>query len=123
MLVEYTRPNLLNVWINPHEAITLKPGINDVPGPKWDEAKKKRGVRRRIDDGVVVELTNGVESSDEQTALAEMRVGEAVEVIKKTFDVNLLKNWLDSDHRAGVTKACRKQIDLIDEQAKPRDKE
>lgn len=118
MLVEYTKPNLFNIWINQHEAITLKPGINDIPIEKWEMAKKKGGVKKRLNDGSVKELEGASETTDETTAISEMRVGEAVDIIKRTYDIKLLENWLDSDNRSGITKACRKQLDFIEEQTK-----
>lgn len=87
--------------------IQLMPGVNVVDPELWAEAEKVKVVQHYLD-------TEEFQVIDEKaTGPKDKNAKEAAKLASETFDLALLKSWLDDEPRAGVTKAIQAQIDLI----------
>jgi hypothetical protein len=110
---------------NTHISLAIIPGANFLDAGKaglWLELKKHPDVVAGLDDGTFVELdiaktAKGTAAPD---SLLEYDSKMAVEVVKGTAEVTLLKSWLAEEDRQTVVAELRKQIKLMDELDKAR---
>ena len=124
MLIEYTKPNVLNLPLTGKDGVSeghvmIVPGINEVPKTSWGRCAELPKVKRLIDaKELTVILAN--DDTDEVFAISTVEVKEAVKVVKKTWNIILLEDWLAGESRSGVTKAINAQIKLVQEKTTPR---
>jgi hypothetical protein len=103
-LVEYTRPNLMNVA----DLFVLKPGINEVPEDLWQKAQKVELVRLMVDEDIL-KPGEGPAPVD----LSTLKPAAAVTLVKKTVDRELLERWFDAEKRKPVLEAIQAQVEAI----------
>ena len=100
------------------QCITLKPGINRVDTEKWEAAKKQKMVAKHM-KGDKKGGPAFVEHTDVEN-LADLPENDALRLIPKTFDRELLGDWLETDNRESVHDALTMQIDLYEKTLKGR---
>jgi len=86
-------------------SFNLVPGINKVPRSLWEEAKSHRMVALHLNEGTFVEGKNKPLSREVE--------GKAVNIVKKTFTMKLLREFARQDKRARVVKAIQDQMKLL----------
>lgn len=87
--------------------IQLLPGINVVDPAAWAKAVEIELIKFYIKNGELQVIDAKAESITDKTA------NEAVKLAGETFNVVLLKTWLEDESRARVIKALQGQLDLI----------
>lgn len=92
------------------KAITIRllPGVNEVHAESWEKAKQLKVVKHHLAEGNFKELT-GVTSQ----GLSGMSTADAIDLVEKTLDRELLRSWLGSEKRGAVASAIEVQIDKI----------
>lgn len=104
------------------EAMRLMPGNNEVKADIFEKAKLSPGFKKRIKMGLiqVVEKDKVDPKSPEapkkeqpETALDELGIRDAVDVVNETFDSSLLKKYLETETRKTVLKAIEKRIEEL----------
>jgi hypothetical protein len=103
-LVEYARPNLLNVA----DLFVLKPGMNEVPEDLWEKAQKIELVRIMVEEEIL-KPGEGPAPVD----LSTLKPAAAVTLVKKTVDRVLLERWFDAEKRKPVLEAIQAQVEAI----------
>ena len=119
MLVTYTKPNVMTVFLSnmgdttmTHEKPFLfKPGTNSVPDEDWKTMKKEKNVITLIEKGVLLPI--GDESKDCNSIVDVRNFDEANAIIARTYDLRLLDEWMQSETRPAVSNAITKQIENI----------
>ena len=116
MLVEYSKPNIVHFPITTKEKniakmITLAPGVNEVSAADWKEVEKLPKVQRLISEGDTgLTVITDADPKKDVGSLADMDVGQAILVVRKTYNPDLLSKWLISEKREGVGAEINKQI-------------
>lgn len=111
MLVKYTKANIHDAY-----GMKLKPGINDVDPKHWAEAKKDPEIQTMMDDGAIVLMeADQATKTDGSPApkvlnLKDFSEKKALNVIKDTFDYELLQMWDAGEDRQKVKMAIAKQL-------------
>jgi len=99
MLVDNKEPRARSIG-----NIYLIPGINNIDDKRWERAMEKgfkKAVNGMINDGLL-------EISDAKQKLTQ-------EIVRKTYDVNLLEEWAaDPKHKGPLRGAIRKQIKSLE---------
>jgi hypothetical protein len=106
MLIENTEANIKNLG----DIVTLMPGVNDVDPALWDKAQKIALVQHFLKSGVLKVVSGGSESHKDIAALEEH---EALELVDRTVDHNLLTAFAEQDKRGAIRKAIDKQLAKI----------
>lgn len=113
MLVEYNRPNV-------HDAYEMKfrPGINNVPVDKWEIAKKDSEIKRFLAEGVLTEILPDQGKKDEEPSselpeINKFSAQKALQIVKRTFHMDILTRWKHQDRRPEVAEAVVQQIEEI----------
>lgn len=96
-----------------HPALRLKPGVTQVPVEAWTEIKKNPTVEKMLKDG---DLEEG-EAADVDAGTLPSKPSAAISLIKKTLDLQVLREWAKSDRPANVKTALETQIKLIESRA------
>jgi len=104
---------MARVWTIHHEnsALTVRliPGTNSVSAEQWEAIKDRPPVLKLIAKGELVVIKATVN----QAGLGEMKEPEAIAIINKTFDTELLKMWAKEEERGKVLDAIGSQMKLI----------
>lgn len=121
MLVAYNKPNVFTVHlasdgdtvVNGTKPFQFIPGINDIPKDKWLKLAEHPSIVRAMDEDRIEILFEG-ESEDGKAAITAVKdVKKAVKIVKRVYDLHLLKVWEKGEHRQEVISACMSQIDQI----------
>jgi hypothetical protein len=88
----------------------LIPGINDVEDAVWSACKGYAGTREHLGSGALVE--RGL-SPVKNVGLTAHDPSKALAIIKDTFKVDLLREWLEVEKRHQVIDAIKAQIELM----------
>lgn len=90
------------------KSVRLLPGLNEVLASSWEAAKQNPVVQSLIRKGVFreVQLKQG-------SGIAQLSVADAVALVEKTLDRELLRSWKKLDTRSTVLEAIEKQIDHV----------
>jgi hypothetical protein len=120
MLVKYNHPNIRDAY-----GLKFYPGVNDVDPAKWDRAMKDPEIANLVEDGKLVVLKADESKSEEEGKTVSSLKGyskkKALDVIKSTFNYEMLALWKASDDRPEVIVAIEKQIAEMKEDAKKKD--
>lgn len=127
MLVLNNKPHIRDAY-----EMKLYPGVNDVDPAKWAEATvkyKDQEILALLDKGDLVVLEKDevkmVAPEKETKTLKGFSKKKALEVIKDTFNYELLAFWKASDDRPDVIVAIEKRVEEMKAaapQAKKKDK-
>lgn len=109
MLVKYTKANIHDAY-----GMKLKPGVNDVDPKLWADAAKDSEIQAMLDDGAIVllEQDNGdsTKAPAKVTSLKGFGEKKALNIIKDTFDYEMLQLWSADEQRQNVKVALAKQL-------------
>jgi hypothetical protein len=138
MFIKYTgtnvhalgQVNMANLKLNqsPLAVKSLQPGWNEFPKDVWEQNKNHPSIKQMLKDGKLQIMDDQVvvkaKSESGKIAKKKIAVGtydkkmkllwfdekRAVEIIKDTYNRDLLKRWTDEETRSRVKKALDKQI-------------
>ena len=134
--------NMTNVWSismggRDGSVVQLIPGANEVKKEDWDKIKDHPEVKARMKADVFSKKENKMckkleilaekkakkenddgddDGDNSQSALSELKVGEAQELVKETYQTPLLREWLDDETRKGVVTAIESQLKKIEDE-------
>ncbi len=86
--------------------IQLEPGINPVIKAQWDKALEVVTVQAMIEEGALKEMgptPNGT--------LRELSEEQAFPIIKETFSLKLLNQWLAEEKRPKVVASLKRRLE------------
>jgi len=122
-----------NIYYNASVGLKFFPGNNIIPEEKIEIVKKNKQLRELAQNGIHVIIHKGVSTDTIVTKgkkgskkstnkkIDKMPIDKVVEIIKGTFIKSELSKIESVDFRAGVQRAIREQIKLIDAQEKPKE--
>jgi len=113
MLVEYTRANVFSVHLSTGVFVRFIPGVNEIEPALWEQIQKHPTVAQIIGGGFLKAL-NEPEKGLSDPGLSGLNTKEAIAVVKKTVDADLLKKWALIDNRKAVSAAIQEQISAVD---------
>lgn len=87
--------------------LQLKPGINVVPEEQWKPASQTKFVKRRLGNTLIER------GKIEDKGLAKTPALKALELVKGTYDIRQLEEWLESETRAKISKAIVRQLEIL----------
>lgn len=87
--------------------LVLKPGINVLDEAVWEKACKTKFVKRRLGKTLIER------GKIEDKGLAKTPILKALELVKGTYDIKQLEEWLESETRAKIGKAIVKQLEIL----------
>lgn len=87
--------------------IRLLPGLNEVNAQAWEEAKKLKVVAWHVKKGNFQEVVT------KAAGLRGMSSDDAIDLIGKTLDRELLRKWKSEETREAVITALELQIDEV----------
>lgn len=98
----------------------LKPGVNDVPPEIWAKWRETPVMKSRLEAEKVIEpkAEEVEEQAPELPTLEKLSIAKACELVKQTFDVELLEKWIVDEKRERVLKALEKQLEAVEVKAK-----
>jgi hypothetical protein len=103
-IVEWTKPNFHNVC----GLFVLKPGVNEVEEDLIEKALESPIIRWYVDEGQI-KISRG----QAPEALARLKPPEAIALVKRTVDRDLLLRWAGAEKRKPVQEAIEAQFDAI----------
>lgn len=127
MLVEWKKPNLFTIWgkvDKARPALQLLPGMNEVEKTVWESVSEHPNVKLYIEeDDLIVHDDLQTEDGGEADGISKLAVKKATQIIKATFDTELLAKWRGEDTRATVLTAIDKQVEKVNASVKLKDKD
>lgn len=100
MLVEHTKPCALTIG-----PLMLIPGFNQIDDARWDNVSKDPKWKRPIEIHIKAGTLN----------LQDSRKKLTVDVVEKTYDVDLLEDWLaNPEHKGPLRGAIKKQLKAME---------
>ena len=95
-----------------HDLVVLKPGANVVTPEIAALIKGHPTIKIEIEKGNM-EILGEHEAGGEAKVLKELKPKEAMDVVKKTTDGDLLNAWLGEEKREAVKKAIQEQLEEL----------
>lgn len=120
--------NKANLKMNqsPQYVKGLQPGWNEIPNELWEQNKGNPIIKHMLAKKTitimpdVVTVTSGgkkkkvaVGQSDVKIRLRWFEEKRAVEIVKQTFNRDVLQRWEEEEQRPKVVKALKKQIEPL----------
>lgn len=97
----------------------LRPGWNEFPSELFKQYENDAEVKRFISEGKLEILAEKVGTGktkktigldDKPIDLKELTEAKSIEIIKNTFNRELLQRWIDEENRSKVKRALEEQI-------------
>lgn len=118
-----------NFYFNPNVDIRFNPGINIIPFEKIDAVKNDKTCQELLESGIhVLELDtnkNSQKQNDKKNhkkdvleEIKKLPAEKVITIVKSTVMKETLNQIAEHDLRAGVQRAVKAQIELIDKQRK-----
>lgn len=113
---------------SPQDVRWLQPGWNEIPKQVWEQNKTSPSIKNMVNRGIISVLPDKVQvkvkTKSGNLAKKTMSVGEhdkaivlslfdearAIELVKDTFNRDILQRWDDQETRIKVRKALTKQL-------------
>jgi hypothetical protein len=124
MLIQYNKPNnhaLSN--LKGDAIVVLRPGWNEFPSEIFNVHKDDSEIKGMIADGTIKflkekvvtmegrkKVTKTVGEDDSELHVKDLDEKKAIEVIKATFNRDMLQRWMDEETRSRVKRAIDAQI-------------
>ena len=120
MLVKWNQPGPLSVGVG-NGLVLIIPGVNHVERSVWELHENNPSIQEFIKTGkmeVIVDSDEKQESKNneiecESDELSGLNVKKAVEIVKGTYRIDLLKKWSEMETRRGVITAIESQIETM----------
>lgn len=93
--------------------VKLIPGINKVLTEDWEAAKENKMVQIHLKGDKRNPIAK-FKVHDGCETLADLDENDALALIVKCHDREMLKEWLETDKRPGVQEALKTQVDLFE---------
>lgn len=106
-LVENTKPH---VRLLEDGHAPLMPGVNRVDEALWQRVKQWSTVKPLLEDRVLVERQLVPEGG-----LGKLAANDALDLLERTVDPRLLKDWAAADKRPAVQKAVQAQLRKVEQ--------
>lgn len=122
-LAQYTLPNIFKIG-----PVRFIPGINRVSESDWNQIKNHPLLPHRFDNGHLIWIKDkgpndyslpvsnenkNKESPVDAEILNTFNAKEAIELVEKTYDLDLLELWKNNENRKGVSGAIDDQISSL----------
>ena len=117
MIIFWNKPNRYHVT----EQKILDSGANEVDYDWWQIMKKHPSIIKKLESGLLEEMTEGKSRDEDILSLKELKQPIAKDLVQKTIDLVLLKEWLKAEHRPVIKGALKRQIELIEAPIVPSD--
>ena len=130
VIVDYKLPNLYNVTVpSTQKDIILIPGVNEVEHDDWAEISKIRGVKRDLELGTLEVMNFQREKPDsslefdsgDSTIARLSKAEDAIAVIRRTNDAEILRGWQKGERRKLVLTELKNRIDYIEKELRARE--
>ncbi len=89
------------------DIVVLKPGVNDVPDVVWDEALEIAAVRTMVEDKTFTVEKRSLKD------LSRLKPADAAELVKVTYDKELLAKWAAAEKRRAISDLIAAQVDAV----------
>jgi len=109
-MLKNTRPTLISL----SDGVVLMPGLNKIDEKIRNKDSFKKSIKLYLEHSYIEEVSYDAEEGSKGESLKDLKAKDAIEVVKGTFDVEKLADWLDVESREGVKKAIKKQQADID---------
>jgi len=115
MLIQYNEPRSFQIDLD----FRLIAGVNEVQDKVWEKYKEHPVVKAKIDKGIF-EVVDKPKSAGKKEikGLSAYGLKQAKEVIKKTFNIETLEGWLETETRNSIIKEIQEQIAMMNENPK-----
>lgn len=94
-------------------AIVLKPGVNTLSPSQYDQIKKTKVFKHRVETG-----TYQVDEKTSGDSIVGLHDAAAIELVGETLDGKLLKKWMVDEARKDVREAIDAQLDKVKPEVK-----
>ncbi len=114
----------------PQDIQWLRPGWNEFPSNVWGQNKDNPQIVKMLKKGTIVlmdekvvfsrggkKIQKQVGADDSEIHLKVFDDKRAIEIVKSTFNRDLLQRWLDGETRSKVKRRLEKQIEPLLSQA------
>ncbi len=101
----------------PGAKVTFKPGINTIASKVWESISTHPKVKKYIKLGALVVKTK-VDPVADDAELKDLGAKKAQELVRQTFDIELLNKWSETENRATVQKTIVAQLEEIEVRTK-----
>ena len=104
----------------------LRPGWNEFPKEVWDQYQNDPEIQKWIKEGklelmaekVVVKdgrkkSTKIIGTTDDELNIMDLPEAKAIEVVKATYNREMLQRWIDEENRHKVKRVLTKQIEPL----------
>ncbi len=102
--------------------IVCMPGVNVLEDEVWDRVKTNPNIKMLLEDKKLSVLRekqkDGTVKKGEAKELTGLTPDEAVAIVNKTYNLEVLEEWADSEDRNKVRRACETQIQKLKIQKK-----
>jgi hypothetical protein len=112
IVVIYNRPSVMGIQGPKGELLKLLAGANVVDFDLWKATSSHPIVKSLIDEGVI-EFKLPSEKTKPEVYLQSVSNRDAIDLVKKTIDAELLKTWAQKETRKPVVKALEEQIKAL----------
>lgn len=140
MFVKYKKEGILSLPVDKSSTIILKPGVNpNVDDTAWAKVVKNPIIKKKIEEGIIIPMPSklsGSKKAEEKKkaqeeiqaeldkgaaeALAEYNAKDAANLVKETYDTEVLKSWKYEEKRGEVLKTIEEQLEKIANEGKPK---
>lgn len=105
----------------PQDIHWLRPGWNEFPSHVWRMYEDHPEILKKLKDGTIELMDekvlagkNGkkksIGTSDEPIDLKDLPESKAIEIVKGTYNREMLQRWLDEENRSKVKRSLEEQI-------------
>lgn len=116
----------LDVAQSPNDVKWLRPGWNEFPKDVWEQNKDHPSIQSMLKSGKIVvmadkvvvqqgkkKIAKVVGQDDSEITLEVFPERRAIDIVKNTYDRDLIQRWLDEETRHKVKRALVKQIEPL----------
>jgi hypothetical protein len=113
---------------SPQEVHWLRPGWNEFPSHIWEQNKAAPSIQAMLKDGTIELMKERTKVKDPKTGkLVEKIIGaddreislsffddkKAIDIVKNTYNRDILQRWIDEETRHKVKRVLTKQIEPL----------
>lgn len=113
MIVNYLKSNVLLGTGKTGEFLFV-PGNNEISNSLWADLMSNANFKRRVDSGYFKITSQAEPSGEGEIALADFGPAEAKQVVRDTFDPELLRTWQKAETRKTVLSVIEEQLEKAD---------
>lgn len=124
----------LDLSQSPQDIPFLRPGWNEFPKHVWEQNRDHPGIKKMIKDKMIQVMSDVVSvkvgkktiklaigQDDKELSLQDFSAERAAEIVKQTWNRDMLQRWLDEETRHKVKRTLTKQIKPLLNESKDED--